>query len=450
MTADGGRAVFVRAGLGRAGLGRADSGRGFVRAALGPTAVAVYALSQFAGTSPYGFGGLVWAALVGLGVAAIVVVRRSITATQLMALEVLAGSLLRDCQFSTSDPLRDLNLYLHAGSQFLAGAPVYTTLAMHHYPYGAYLPFLYAPPALPVFAVLSVLPFWLVGSVWLGLSVAAVVYSLRAFGLSWHWALIALLWPPIEEGLFVGNVAIPVLLLLALAPRYGELLGLGAIFKPQNGIIWLWLVRQRAWRRVVTGVALTAAVVVLTLPLTGIGMWSEWIRALAAYQRSQEIEPTFYGIGLGRWLPELVLIPLAAGVVCAALLRRGRKGLARLGLASVVASPSLWIHGFVFAIPEFLRLRGQWFWLTVGLCAFGRWPGPQIAIVMVVAGWFVGPRVSSLTERFLPRATAGPTIHPLGRRAVQVGVASAAKLAAAGHSTGHAAPAVAMDNLPEA
>jgi hypothetical protein len=446
MLSAGGRAESVRAGL-----VPAESGREFVRAALGPIAVGVYALSQFLGTSPYGFGGLVWAALVGFGVAAVLIVRRRITTTQVLALQVLAGSLLRDCQFSNSDPLRDLNLYLHAGAQFLAGAPVYTTLAMNHYPYGGYLPFLYAPPAVPVFAVLSELPFWLVGSAWLGLSVAAIVYSLRVFGLSWQWALLALLWPPIEEGLFVGNVAIPVVLLLALAPRYGELLGLGTMFKPQNGIIWLWLVRQRAWRRVAAGVALAAAVVLLTLPLTGIGMWADWIRALAAYQRSQEIEPTFYGIGLGRWLPELVLVPLAAAVVGAALLRRGRKGLARLGLASVVASPSLWIHGFVFAIPEFLRLRGQWFWMAVALCAFGRWPGPQMAIGLVVAGWFVGPRVSSLTERFLPRTTVGPTTHPLGRRAVQVRVADAAKpTAAAGHSAGHAATPVAMGNLPEA
>jgi len=431
---------------GWAGEGRAGSWRPIVRAAVGPAAVAAYAVSQFAGTRPYGFGGVVWAVLVALGVAAVLIARRQVTPTKLMALEVLAGSILRDCQFSTSDPLRDLNLYLHAGAQFLAGHPVYTTLAMNHYPYGGYLPFLYAPPAVPLFAVLSALPIWLVGSMWFGLSVAAVVYSLRVFGLSWHWALIALLWPPIEEGLFVGNVAIPVLLLLALAPRFGELLGLGTLFKPQNAIIWLWLLRQGAWRRLAAGVGLVAVVVVVTLPLTGFGMWADWLRALSAYQQSQEIEPTFYGIGLGRWLPEMILVPLAAAVVLTALLRRGRKGLARLGLASVVASPSLWIHGFVFAIPEFLRLRGQWFWIAVALCAFGRWPGPQMAIGLVVAGWFVGPQLRRLTERVLPQATIGATTHPLGRRAVQVRIAGPATPAEVAVL---AASSVAMSNLPE-
>ena len=201
-----------------------------------------------------------------------------------------------------------------------------------------------------------------------------------------------------------------------------------------------------AWRRLAAGVGLVAVVVVVTLPLTGFGMWADWLRALSAYQQSQEIEPTFYGIGLGRWLPEMILVPLAAAVVLTALLRRGRKGLARLGLASVVASPSLWIHGFVFAIPEFLRLRGQWFWIAVALCAFGRWPGPQMAIGLVVAGWFVGPQLRRLTERVLPQATIGATTHPLGRRAVQVRIAGPATPAEVAVL---AASSVAMSNLPE-
>lgn len=422
---------------------------GLVRACLGPTAVALFALSQFLGTSPQGFGAVVWAGLVGAGVATVLAVRREVTATQIMALEVLVASIVRDVQFSTSDPLRDLNLYVHAGAQFLAGAPVYTTLPLDRYPYGGYLPFLYAPPAVPVFAALSVVPFWLVDPAWLGLSIAAVMVSLRAFGLSWRWALLALLWPPIEEGLFVGNVAIPALLLLALAPRAGELLGLGTMLKPQNGIVCLWLLRQRAWRRLAAGVGLLAAVIAVSLPLTGFGLWADWIHGLQAYERSQELVPSFYGIGLGRWLPAIVLVPLAAAVVGAALLRRGRKGLARLGLASVVASPSLWIHGFVFAIPEFLRLRGQWFWIVAALCACGRWPGPQMAIGLVVGGWVVGAQVSRLTDRFLPREVIGPALHPLGRGAVEARV-RAPRMAGPSRVPAQAAPAVAIGQVPEA
>ena len=62
------------------------------------------------------------------------------------------------------------------------------------------------------------------------------------------------------------------------------------------------------------------------------------------------------------------------------MLARGREGLARLGLASVVASPSLYIHGFVFAVPSFLRLRAEWLWLAAGMTSVYGWPGPQLAL----------------------------------------------------------------------
>ena len=393
-----------------------------VRTALGPVALAVYGLSQYLGTNPYGYGGLLWLALAGAGVAAILVVRRRITTTQFMAVEVLASCLIADWQNSTSDPLRDLILYLHAGSQFLAGAPVYTTVPLDHYPHPGYLPFMYAPPTVPIFAALSTLPFWLVGTVWVALSVAAVIWSLRQFGLPWGWAVVALLWTPIEQGLFVGNVVLMSLLLLSLAPRLGGILGLGPLLKPQNGILWLWLVRQRKWRSIAVSIAVALGVVAVTLPLTGVGLWVEWVKGLVTYQQSQQLLPGLYGSGLGRWLPTPVFVPLAAAVIAVALIPRGRKGLARLALASVVASPSLWSHGFVFVVPEFLRLRGQWFWFAVALTV-GRWPGPQMAVGLVVAGWFVGPLIHRLTERWLPQVATAPATHPLGRRAVEVAAA---------------------------
>jgi hypothetical protein len=68
---------------------------------------------------------------------------------------------------------------------------------------------------------------------------------------------------------------------------------------------------------------------------------------------------------------------------------RGREGLARLGLASVVASPSLWSHGFVFGIPSFLRLRAEWLWLVAGMMSIGQWPAPQLALGIGVTAWFV-------------------------------------------------------------
>ena len=395
-----------------------------LRLVAGPIGLGTYAITQTLGTNPNGLGALVWVAAFAVGLSILFAVRHRASTTQVMAIEVLASALVTDGQNSTDGALRDLSLYLHAGSQFLSGMPVYTSVPIDHYPAlgQGYLPFLYAPPTIPIFALLSVPPFWLVGSLWVIFSVAAIAWSLHTFGLSWKWALLALLWPPIEQGIFTGNVVIPSLALLAIAPRVGGLLGLGTLLKPQNGIVWLWLVRERAWRTLAISVAVLVSFVVVTLPLTGIGLWRDWVQGLSAYQQSQGILPGLYGIGLGRWLPAWIFYPLAAAVVVVALQYRGRKGMARLGLASVIASPSLWSHGFIYAIPEFLRLRGQWFWIAAGLCAGGRWPGPQAAISLAAIGWFAGPLVSRFTERLLPRTSPPSSLatHPLGNRAVEV------------------------------
>jgi Glycosyltransferase family 87 len=393
--------------------------RGSARASLGPLALAVYGATQFAGSYPAGRGNWLWAATLGLALTVAFIWRRRLTTHQIMALEVLTISLVYDYQYSIGGELRDLKLYLHAGSQFLAGGQVYTTVPIHHYPGSdGFLPFLYAPPTLPILGALSALPYWLAAGLWIGSSVAAIVLSLRLFGLSWRWAFLALLWGPIEQGLYVGNVVIPSLLLLAVALRRGGILGLGPMLKPQNGILWLWLVRQRAWRSLAASVLVVIGVIAITLPLTGTRLWGDWISALLAFQQSQQILTGLYGIGLGRWIPVWAYVLIGLAGVAAALLARGRKGLARLGLASVIASPSLWSHGLVFAIPEILRLRGQWFWLAAGLC-IGGWPGPQAAIGFIAAGWFVSPLIHRLTERLMPQATIGPTTHPLDSRAAQ-------------------------------
>ena len=99
--------------------------------------------------------------------------------------------------------------------------------------------------------------------------------------------------------------------------------------------------------------------VLATLPLVGIDLWRDWLNGLSAYQESQQYLNGLYGVGLGRYLPMWAFLAIAALTLVAALWVRGREGLARLGLASVVASPSLWSHGFVFGIPSFLRLRAE-------------------------------------------------------------------------------------------
>ena len=358
---------------------------------LGPLVLGAYFIWQFSSTWLVGRGDVVWVVFVAMLVAVLWIIRRGPPpAVELMALEVLAASLYNDLDYSRAGALRDLRLYLDAGAAFLAGHSPYTTDVLHAYPADlGDLPFLYAPPTLPFFGALSALPFPLVGATWLAGSAAAVVIALRAFGLSWGWAAVSLSWFPIEQAVYTGNVAALSLLLLAFAPALPAILPLGALLKPQNAILSLWLVRQRYWRRLAWGVAGVAVLVALTVPITGISLWADWVRALLAYEGSEQNFRSLYGVGLAKYLPLPLFIAIALAATVLALRSSGRIGLARLGLASVIASPSLWSHGFMFAIPAFLSLRAPWLWLVAGLLSIGPFPGPQIALLIAALAWFL-------------------------------------------------------------
>jgi hypothetical protein len=378
---------------------------------VGPLILAGYFVWQFAGISVGARGNVVWLALVALAVLfAQLVNRRGPTAVELMAIEVLAASLLNGYQNSRGGELRDLRLYLGAGQDFLAGVSPYTTVALSAYPPDlSQLPFLYPPPTLPFFAFLSVLPFPLVALAWVAASAAGVVISFRAFGLSWRWAVLGLVWFPVEQAIYTGNVAALSLLIFAFGPALPGLLPLGGLLKPQNGILALWLISQRRWRMLLLGLVGLSAIVVATLPITGIWLWQDWTTSLLAYQASEQNLRGLYGVGLARYLALPIFLGVALLVTWAALASAGRTALARLGLASVIASPSLWSHGFLFAVPAFLHLRAPWFWLVVGFLSVGPFPGPQLALAIAGLGWFV-PLMTR--DKELGNHLVGP--HPLG------------------------------------
>jgi hypothetical protein len=378
---------------------------------VAPLVLAAYFVWQFAGIWVGVRGDLVWLVLVaGAVILGVTVGRRGPTAVELMAIEVLAASLLNGYQNSRGGELRDLRLYLAAGQDYLAGMSPYTTVPLRAYPADlSQLPFLYPPPTLPVFAFLSLLPFTLVAPAWVAASAVGVLISLRAFGLSWRWAALGLAWFPVEQALYTGNVAALSLLVLAFGPALPGILPLGALLKPQNGILALWLIRQRHWRMLILGMTGLSAIVVATLPITGIWLWQDWANGLLAYQASEQNLRGLYGVGLARYLALPIFLGVALLVISAALASAGRPGLARLGLASVVASPSLWSHGFLFAVPAFLHLRARWFWLVVGFLSVGAFPGPHLALAIAGLAWFAPwmTREKEVVTQFV-----GP--HPLG------------------------------------
>lgn len=327
-----------------------------------------------------------------------------------------AGAMIATDLGMTYQPLRDLGIYLKAGQHFVAGSAVYMQTPMTVRPEDlTNYPFLYPPLTLPLFGALAQLPMAVAQAVWVAGSLALVLLAFRTFGVERRWLPFLILWPPLFQGLWVGNVAVSALALLALAPRLGGGLILGAIFKSYTGIAALWLVRQRRWKSLVVGVAATLILAAITLPLVGTQIWTEWIDGLRTYQTSQQNVPSLYGFGLPKFVPVWAYLALAGVAIVAALLASGRdsarESLARFGTATIVASPSLWGHGLLAAVPSMLSLRAPWLWLAIGITSTPDGLQWWLAIALLAASWFV----PGLTRHSLgPAELARETLHPLG------------------------------------
>jgi hypothetical protein len=83
-------------------------------------------------------------------------------------------------------------------------------------------------------------------------------------------------------------------------------------------------------------------------------------------------------------LPGILPLLATGAAIAWAWLGRRLDGLARFGLATVVASPSLFSHGWLVALPAFLGLRAVALWLAVGITSVAPGPGWWLAVVLVV------------------------------------------------------------------
>ena len=305
---------------------------------------------------------------------------------------VVALWLIVDVQGLAASPrLYDFQVYLGAGVRANAGEPVYLDRVLTALPTSVDQdPFLYPPPLIVPFRLLATLPADVIGSGWQVLLVAAGAAGLRLLGLAWIWVLLLLLWPPQVLGVQSGNIANLAFLAFAAGYRHGWTLPLGAFLKIQTAIPALWLVRERRWRALAIGAGLGLGAVLLTMPFTGFQAWPDWLAGLFYRQQSQEAVPKLYGLSLAAYLPAVAFLAVAVVSTVLALIPTGRRGLAALGLASIIAAPSLWPHGFTIALPAALATGSGWvLWLALGLGTqpLGLWPLFVVGAVAVGRDW---------------------------------------------------------------
>jgi hypothetical protein len=325
-----------------------------------------------------------------------------------LAVGAIAVMLIFDATLFSSQAMRDFELYRKAGARWLLGEPVYLTSAITVRPDDlSDYPFLYPPLTLPLFGALAELADPISIAAWVGASVALLLCGLRLVGVPWRWALLLFLWPPVAQGLYVGNVALPLFVLFAAAPRVPAGLVVAPIFKLYGAITAFWLLRREHWRALLLGIAAVAVVALGSVLVVDPRLWGDWLTGLRNYQASQELLPNLlYGYGLGRYLPGVVYVAIAIVVTGVALMARSRLDqLARLGTATVAASPSLFSHGILLALPSFLRLDTPWFWLGLAITSSTHGEVWLAGLGLIVVSWFV-PAMAK-------RAAADPW-HPLG------------------------------------
>lgn len=406
-----GAAVFG----GRAAGRPATDPRLALRAGLSAAGVllALGVLGRLVVPRPLGLGSLLPTIVLLTAIAAVALAAGAVLGTrlgrplrtgELLLLEVAALMLATDYILIRTRPLNDLEIYLRAGDRFRAGLSVYLQAPIRIPPHdGRLLPFLYPPPTLPFFGLLSVLPRHPVIVAWeVGLFGAAVA-GFRLLGLRWRWVALAVIWPPFVHGLWSGNVALFAFLLLAAGARVGPALPISAIFKLQAAIPSLWLVLERRWTAIAGGIATLIALAVVTLPVVGPESWLRWIDGLLDFQRSSL---ALIGYALPRYVPTPVFYGLALAAVGLALTQRSLRGLAAFGLAAVVASPSLYDHGFLALYPALLTLNAGLLWTGVALTSVLTGPGWWMAVGLAAAA-FVWPRLAH-------DGVTDAAVHPLG------------------------------------
>lgn len=302
----------------------------------------------------------------------------------------------------------DLIIPLKAAERWLSGGVVYVA--------GGFTnpevlpPFLYPPFVLPLLAPLTVLPELAVRLAWFSAAAVAAVLACRRLAIPWVLVPGVLLWAPMVGGIWGGNLQIflfaafvtvfwrrPDRYDLRPSPRNLDraseidsrltflAAAVGAV-KFTQGHAWLALA-GRAPRAAALGLIPWAILVLLTLPLVGIGLYGAWLEQLS--RASNPAWPAM-GVSLLAYLPSPLFAALTVGSVVVALRLRGPDSGAWLGMVVFLVAPNMHNFSGLMLLPALLRIRREFALLaailTSSYTAQGWWLGVAIVIGTMLAG----------------------------------------------------------------
>jgi len=269
----------------------------------------------------------------------------------------------------------DGRLYYRAAATWLSGGDPWTAFTTSNTwpPSGVFVHFLFTGPP-PT--VLAFVPFvWIpedafvVG--WLGLSAAAAIYTTRRLGLPLWWVL----FPPLINGLAVGNPQIVCLALLLSSSTWAR-----ALAAPMKAYAVIPMVGERQWRAL--------AVLTLGVAVSVVIFWPLWQTYAGDYSKVQDWLVGFTGGGYSATRdPRLFAITAAAIGVLLLIDRRA---------ALWLAVPGLWPATQYFYATFAMPLRSPW--LVFVLAAAGT-PNASLVPWCIVA--YAGCRMAGRLVRGL-------------------------------------------------
>jgi hypothetical protein len=258
-------------------------------------------------------------------------------------------------------------------------------------------------------------PFALIGErlgaiIFLVLSVAAIVVSLRLLEVrDWRLYGLSILGVPTFSALGFGTIG-PLLLLAAAAswrlrrsPWSGVLLALAAAAKLFMWPLLIWLLLTRRFRASVAAAG-TLGVLVAFWAATNWAGLAEYPATLRALERGHPSSYSPRSLWLAMGLPGAQFVAVTIALVGVVLISRARDDKAGFSAAiavSLLATPLLWLHYLVLLlIPLALyRPRLSWLWLL----PLGLWVTPEpephasiwrigVVVATVIVVWVGGER----------------------------------------------------------
>jgi alpha-1,2-mannosyltransferase len=256
----------------------------------------------------------------------------------------------------------DFQAYVHAAQRLIDGQPLYdptVNLA------GGFAIYLYPPP----FAIAFV-PFALLGDpagliVWtailIGCTVGAIALMPVPTPLRWVVLLLAGIDWPVLYSLKLGQVGPILLLLFVLGWRWldrqeglGATIGIGTLIKLQPALLGGWAALTGRWRAAGVAVGVIVVVGIATLPLVGIGAWSDYVGLLRSVSEPVSTPHNFtpgavlYQAGVSAGVATVVQWAIVAATLVAVVVAARRLTSDASFVVAVVAtqlvSPLLWDH----------------------------------------------------------------------------------------------------------